>query len=46
MGRSTQDADYPEAVGAMRRSLLVWAAALLIQIAVVWYSLSSGVFDR
>jgi hypothetical protein len=43
---STQDRDYPEAVSAMRRSLLVWSAALVIQIAVVCYGLTSTVFQR
>ncbi len=39
----TQDGDYPDAVRAMRRSLLVWVGALLIQAAAVAYALSLSV---
>jgi hypothetical protein len=42
----TKDKDYPKAVQAMRRSLLVWVTSLLIQGAVVAYAVSSGLFDR
>ena len=45
-GLDTKDQDYPEALRAMRRSLLVWVIALLIQGAVVAYVLSTSVFDR
>jgi len=42
----TRDKDYPESVKAMRIALLIWSAALLIQGAVFWYALASGVLRR
>jgi hypothetical protein len=45
-GLETGDEDYPEAVRAMNRSLLVWVTSVLIQVAVLMYALSSRVFDR
>ena len=42
----TSDKDYPEAVQAMRRGLLVWVTALLIQGGMLAWAFSLGVFDR
>lgn len=42
----TSDKEYPDAVRDMRRSFLVWTAALVVEVAVVGYALSSGVFSR
>jgi hypothetical protein len=40
----TRDKDYPDALRAMRWSLMAWVAALLIHFAVILYALSSGAF--
>ena len=43
-GLETKDEDYPESVRSMRRSLVIWAIALLIQATVVWYAISHNLF--
>jgi hypothetical protein len=42
----TRDADYPMARQAMKRTLMVWIAALIVEAGVVMYALSTARLHR